>query len=153
MDIQADRLVRTDSSHLHFRELVAKLDAELAIRNGDSHGFYNQFNKIDAIQHCVVLYVNGSPQACGAFKAFDKGIVEIKRMFVEPDQRGHGLAQQVLVALEQWAAEEGMQSCVLETGKNLPEAIRLYEKAGYRQIPNYGQYIGIDNSVCFEKKL
>jgi hypothetical protein len=41
----------------------------------------------------------------------------------------------------------------LETGKKQPEAIRLYEKNGYKLIPNYGQYAKIDNSVCFEKDI
>jgi putative acetyltransferase len=43
--------------------------------------------------------------------------------------------------------------CVLETGKRQPDAIRLYVKNGYKAIPNWGQYIGVENSVCFEKKL
>ena len=74
-------------------------------------------------------------------------------MFVLPEFRNKGLASMVLSALENWAKELGYQTCVLETGKKQPEAIALYEKAGYRQIPNYGQYAGIENSVCFEKKL
>ncbi|HRZ97651.1 MAG TPA: hypothetical protein P5084_08845 [Paludibacter sp.] len=43
--------------------------------------------------------------------------------------------------------------CVLETGIRQPDAIRLYEKNGYRTIPNYGQYIGVENSCCFKKRL
>ncbi len=144
---------RTDSTDSDFVALVAALDAELRVRNGEAHGFYNQFNKIDAIRHCVVLSENGIPLACGAFKSFEAGSVEIKRMYVQPEQRKNGLARQVLQALELWAKELGLQTCVLETGLNLPEAIRLYEKAGYSRIPNYGQYIGIDNSVCFKKNL
>jgi putative acetyltransferase len=31
--------------------------------------------------------------------------------------------------------------------------MQLYPKNGYQLIPNYGQYIGIENSVCFEKWL
>jgi hypothetical protein len=42
---------------------------------------------------------------------------------------------------------------VLETGKRQPDAVALYKKCGYKQIPNYGQYIGMENSVCFEKWL
>ena len=42
---------------------------------------------------------------------------------------------------------------MLETGQKQPEAIALYTKSGYRIIPNYGQYVGVESSVCFEKKL
>jgi putative acetyltransferase len=53
--------------------------------------------------------------------------------------------------LETWASELSFEKCILETGKRQPEAIRLYEKNGYKRIPNYGQYAQIENSVCFEK--
>jgi putative acetyltransferase len=55
--------------------------------------------------------------------------------------------------LEAWAAELSYEKCVLETGKKQVEAIGLYQKNGYQKIPNYGQYIGVENSLCFEKKL
>jgi len=67
--------------------------------------------------------------------------------------RGRGIAQMALAELEKWAAELGYKKCILETGKRQPEAIRLYEKSGYKIIPNYGEYLNIENSVCFEKEL
>jgi putative acetyltransferase len=70
-----------------------------------------------------------------------------------PDNRGKGIAAQILNELEKWAKELNYKKCVLETGHKQPEAIALYKKNGYKQIPNYGQYIGIENSVCFEKLL
>ena len=57
----------------------------------------------------------------------------------------------ILTELEAWAAELSYSKCILETGKRQPEAIALYLKQGYVNIPNYGQYAGVDNSVCFEK--
>ena len=74
-------------------------------------------------------------------------------MFVLPGWRGKGIATRILSALEAWARDMGCRQCVLETGKKQPEAIRLYTANGYSIIPNYGQYAGIDNSVCFEKRF
>jgi GNAT superfamily N-acetyltransferase len=74
-------------------------------------------------------------------------------MYTVPAFRGQGIAAAVLNALEQWAAELSYESCVLETGKRQPEAIALYKKSGYIIIPNYGQYAGVENSVCFRKTL
>jgi GNAT superfamily N-acetyltransferase len=74
-------------------------------------------------------------------------------MYTLPEVRGKGLATLVLNELELWAKELKYAKCVLETGKKQPEAIRLYEKNGYIIIPNYGQYAGIKNSLCFEKEL
>ncbi|HVE59143.1 MAG TPA: GNAT family N-acetyltransferase [Pyrinomonadaceae bacterium] len=146
-------VIRTDSENEDFQELVRLLDEDLAIRDGADHSFYAQFNKIDAIKNVVVVYQNELPVGCGAFKKFDDETVEIKRMFVRPEYRGKGVAGIVLKELENWAGEAGFEFAVLETGKKQPEAIRLYEKSGYALIPNYGQYAGIENSICMKKSL
>ena len=74
-------------------------------------------------------------------------------MYVVVAQRGRGTAGTILQALENWALELGSHTCLLETGQKQPEAIALYTKTNYEMIPNYGQYAGVENSVCFEKKL
>jgi GNAT superfamily N-acetyltransferase len=79
--------------------------------------------------------------------------MEVKRMYTADNHRGKGLATQVLTELENWALELGYSRCILETGKRLPDAVRLYENRGYQLIPNYGQYVEMENSICFEKKL
>lgn len=144
---------RTDSANPHFCELVKELDKELAVRDGEEHEFYAQFNKSVAIKHVVIAYDDDEPAGCGAFKDYSPGTMEIKRMFVPLEKRGRGIASEILQELESWCRELGNTNCVLETGKNQPEAIALYTKNGYRLIPNYGQYAGIENSVCFEKKI
>lgn len=146
-------LIRTNSYNKDFIELVKQLDADLAKRDGDEHAFYHQFNKIDMIKHVVVLYEDDTPVSCGAIKESMPGSMEVKRMYTVPAARGKGLAGKVLAELEKWAAALHYNSCVLETGKKQPEAIALYKKSGYNIIPNYGQYVGIENSVCFEKKI
>jgi putative acetyltransferase len=146
-------ILRTDSTNKDFVYLVSLLDKDLAERDGQDHSFYAQFNKIVVIKNVIVLYKNGQPVACGAIKTFDKQSMEVKRMFTLPEYRGKGLASIVLNALEIWTKESGYIKCVLETGKRQPEAIALYKKSGYSIIPNYDQYAGIANSVCFVKLL
>lgn len=147
------RCVRTDSGNQDFRALVALLDRDLSERDGSDHSFYAQFNTVDAIRHAIVMYDGDKPVGCGAIKAWKPGSMEVKRMFVLPEFRGRGIAILILKELERWAVSLACDTCVLETGKRQPEAIALYEKAGYNRIPNYGQYEGVANSVCFEKKL
>lgn len=146
-------ILRTDSSHPGFRQLVQLLDADLRERDGEDHAFFAQFNKIDLIRHVVVVLLNGEAIACGAFKPCEKDTAEIKRMYVRPAHRRKGNAARVLSELERWAVEEGFHRCILETGLQQPEAIALYKHKGYTQIPNYGPYDGVELSVCFEKKL
>ena len=145
--------VRTNSDNPQFIKLVGALDAYLAITDGDEHAFYSQYNKIDKIKHVVISYENEIPVGCGAIKEFAADSMEVKRMFTSPEGRKKGVATTVLSALEQWAGELGYKKCVLETGIRQADAISLYQKCGYQSIPNYGQYIGVDNSVCFEKEL
>jgi len=146
-------VVKTNSSNKDFIDLVTKLDEDLAIRDGDEHSFYAQFNSIDVIKYVIVLYSEDIPVACGAIKHFDEDTMEVKRMYVLDDFRGKGFATKVLIALEKWTIDLKCKKLILETGKKQPEAIQLYEKNGFSIIPNYGQYIGIDNSICFKKEI
>ncbi|AMJ67609.1 GNAT family N-acetyltransferase [Hymenobacter sp. PAMC 26628] len=147
------RLVRTDSDNQDFQSLVMLLDHYLAEIDDDEHAFYAQFNKVASLSHVVVAYLDDAPVGCGAFKPYAAETVEIKRMFVQPAHRGQGVARAVLAALEQWAAELGYAGCVLETGQRQAAAIALYQRSGYARTPNYGQYVGVENSVCLAKAL
>ena len=146
------KIIRTNSENQDFIQLVKMLDEYLAYTDGDDHAFYDQFNKIDLLQQCVVLYEEENAVGCGAIKPYDKNSAELKRMFVIPEFRGKGYASKLLTELENWAKELGFESVILETGIKQLEAIKLYEKT-YERIENYGQYKGVETSVCFIKEL
>ena len=148
-----EKILRTDSTHKDFVNLVGDLNALLKQRDGDQHDFYSQYNQIDQLHQVVLFYADDKAVACGAIKAFNNELVEIKRMYARPEYRGQGMAGKVLTELESWASELGYFGLVLETGINLPEAIQFYQKKGYKLIPNYGQYIGIAESFCFQKAI
>lgn len=150
---KAITIKRTESSDPDFPYLVAQLNQELRDKYGDLQSVYEQFNLIVNLDTVVIAYSNDNPAGCGCFKKFDDHTVEIKRMFVKPDERGQGIASGILSELEIWAKEDGYTYAIVETVKNQQEAIALYQKKGYESIPNYGQYIGMLNSVCFRKKL
>jgi GNAT superfamily N-acetyltransferase len=145
--------IRTNSDHEDFRKLVRELDADLTIRDGEDHAFYDQFNKIDKIKYTIVAYKDKIPVGCGAIKEYSPDSMEVKRMYVLPERRGQGIASTILKELERWTVELHYKRCVLETGKKQPEAIELYKKNRYGIIPNFGQYTGVENSLCFEKIL
>lgn len=146
-------LFRTTSDHKDFQKLVVQLDAYLRIIDGDDHAFYAQFNKSNLLKNALIAYENSFPVGIGAYKELNPETIEIKRMFTFPEHRGKGIAKAILTELESWAKEEKYAIAVLETGVELKEAISLYQKMGYQIIENYGQYIGIENSVCMQKYL
>ena len=100
------------------------------------------------------LYAAGIAVGCGAIKKFDNSAVEVKRMFVSSSilEEPWMLRKEYWQALEIWAKELGYRKCVLETGIRQFEAVKFYHKCGYHVLPNYGQYSGMENSICFEKR-
>lgn len=146
-------IARTTSDHADFISLVEELDALLAELDGEEHAFYNRLNKIDNLKQVVIAYEKDKPVGCGAIREHAPNIMEVKRMYTLPGHRGKGVATRILSELENWAKELDCNKCVLETGKRQPDAIALYQKRGYKIIPNYGKYVNIENSVCFEKAL
>ena len=125
------KLIKTDSNYPDFQNLVEKLDTDLRLRDGEDNVFYAQFNKITMIKHAVVAYdADGTPVGCGAIKAFSDEAMEVKRMYVLPEKRGHNIASTVLKCLENWAKSLDYAKTVLEMGQKQPEAIALYKKMG-----------------------
>ena len=147
------RILKTDSSNIDFIRLVKSLDEYLTEMDGEEHSFYDQFNKVDNLKYVVVLYEDNFPVGCGAIKEYSPKTMEIKRMFTLPEKRGKGIASVILSELEKWSSELNFEKCILETGKKQTAAVELYPKRGYKLIPNYGQYSGVANSLCFEKSL
>ncbi len=147
------QIIRTNSSHSDFIQLVEKLDAFLKITDQDEHDFYNQFNGIEHIKYVVLAMEGDQAVACGAIKQFNESTMEVKRMFTLASFRGKGIASMILSELEKWSGELGFKRVILETGLRQKEAISLYKKNDFQLIANYGQYKGMDNSRCFEKLL
>jgi putative acetyltransferase len=147
------KLKRTNSDHPDFRRLVVDLDKYLAEVDGEEHSYYAQFNGIAEIPNVVVAYEQDVPVGCGAFKRYDDSTVEVKRMYVAPDQRGKRIGAHILSELELWASELAFTATILETGHKQVAAVMLYRNSGYEVIPNYDQYAGVENSVCMKKLL
>jgi len=146
------QLVRTTSDNPDFKYLTQLFDTYLIDIDGDEKDFFAQYNQI-YLQNVIVCYEDAVPVGCGALKEYDSKTGEIKRMFVHPEHRNKGIANAVLQELEVWAKELQFTSCMLETSFKLENAIALYKKFGYQQIPNYGQYIGVESSVCMKKNI
>ncbi len=107
-----------------------------------------------------VGYLDGRPVATGAWRRRTDVLVEgtsltaeVKRMYVVPRARGLSLARAMLAHLEDTARESGAEVMVLETGLRQPEAIALYESAGYQPIAGFGYYKDAPLSRCLARSL
>ena len=134
--------------------LVAELWDELLRRYGDDGSQPFRAEDVLGPRSCfLILYLNGDPAGCGGLKELDQDTGEVKRMYVRGAARGHGLGRMLLLELEARARDFGYRRLKLETGAPQPEAIQLYESAGYREIPGYGTYKDDPRTRSFEKWL
>jgi putative acetyltransferase len=108
---------------------------------------------VDPLARFVIAYMRGVAAGCGGLVTVSPGVGEIKRMWVRPEHRRAGVGRRILSALERQAQRLGLTVVILETGLRQPEAIGLYEGAGFTRTEPYGEYIGNPSSVCYEKKI
>lgn len=135
-------------------ELRRAQRAELDLRYGsDDHEPGPLPSAADIDLFLIAFTDNGDPVGCGALRQLTPASVEVKRMYVTPAARGTGVATAILRALEAAALTRGWTTVRLETGTAQPDAIRFYEREGYKQIPLYGHYIGSTVSICYERTL
>ncbi|TKY87441.1 hypothetical protein EX895_004119 [Sporisorium graminicola] len=107
----------------------------------------------DDITCFCVAYQSGVAVGCAGLRRLDQDSAELKRMFVAKPARGKGAADALVEFLERKALALGIRRLLLETGDKLKEAQRFYTRNGYRIIPNFGYYQGIETSICMEKTL
>ncbi|GHH44790.1 N-acetyltransferase [Streptomyces candidus] len=97
---------------------------------------------------------DGTPLGCAGLRALGDAAGELKRMYVIPAGRGTGVAPALLEFLEQWARDRGWTRLRLETGLSQPDAVHFCTRSGYRRIPDFGTYTGLEStSLCFEREL
>ncbi|HWV28595.1 MAG TPA: GNAT family N-acetyltransferase, partial [Dyadobacter sp.] len=133
-------IIRTTSDHPDFQNLTNELDDELCRIYNTNKEDYEEYNRITGLPTVILAYENDAVVACGCFKQFDAHRIELKRMFVKPGFRGKGIASLMVDELERWGKELSYGTMILETGKGQPDAIALYRKLGYTDIPPFGEF-------------
>ena len=136
------------------RMLIAELETNLApfYPAASRHGY--SVEKL--IQQGVAFFVTRQddvPAGCGGVQFFGTEYGEVKRMFVRPQFRGLGLARLMLDHLEQYTREHHIHLLRLETGIHQKDAIRLYERMGFQNIPPFGEYVEDPLARFFEKRI
>lgn len=130
-------------------ELEAVLSPLYAVES--RHG-YSVEKLIREGVHFFVARVAGTPAACGGIQ-FYPGFGELKRMFVRDAWRGRGLGYRMLEHLAAHARANGCALLRLETGIHQQEAIKLYERWGFRRIEAFPPYKPDPVSIFYEKAI
>jgi GNAT superfamily N-acetyltransferase len=142
-----------DPDHPDARTLIVALSTRLAAITGS--GGEASFDAKDVRGPGAAFLLardeDGRAVGCGAFRPLQPGVAEIKRMYAAEARRGVGAA--LLTSLEAKARSMGYQEAWLETRRVNATAVGFYVRAGYREIPPYGRYIGQPEAICFAKRL
>jgi DNA-binding MarR family transcriptional regulator/GNAT superfamily N-acetyltransferase len=85
----------------------------------------------------LIASVEGEAVGCGAVKTIEPAVGSLKRMWIAESARGLGLGRRMLVALEDEARTLRLTTLRLETNRALTEAIGLYRRAGYVEVPAF----------------
>lgn len=129
-----------DPAEPKVRALLDDLDAYLATLYppASNHGLTLEELQEPAVRF-VVARLDDEPVGCGAV-VLDAGNAEIKRMYVAPAARHKGVGRKLLDHLELLAVAAGCRTVRLETGIAQPEALALYDRAGYATIGPFADY-------------
>lgn len=146
--------------------LITDLNAELSALYPEPGATHFHLDPSEVAQGAGIFVVarwHGRPVGCGALRRvraaalvreLGPGAGEIKRMYVARDARGQGIGRALLDRLEAEARTLGVSRLVLETGTRQLEAIALYRRAGFTEIPAYGEYVmSPGTSLCMSKTL
>jgi GNAT superfamily N-acetyltransferase len=138
------------------RDLILALNEELSGRypeQGACHFRLDAQEVAEGRGAFLVAYRGERPIGCGAIRRIEEGVGELKRMYVCLEERCRGVGRAIVDALEEEAGKLRIKRLVLETGIRNPEAIALYERAGFRRIAAFGEYVGSPISVCMAKEI
>ncbi|MGI5824775.1 MAG: GNAT family N-acetyltransferase [Bacillota bacterium] len=136
-----------------FQKLNCLLDDDYYQRFGEIALKYRTYNSLKNICNFFTAYAENQPVGCACFKRLTTDTAELKRVFVLPTHRKQGIAFLLVKECEAQAKQQGYKFMVLETGKEMPEAISLYQKAGYQFIDNFGAFAGDSICCCLKKAL
>jgi GNAT superfamily N-acetyltransferase len=136
------------------KALIEELEAYLIpLSPPESRHGYSVEKLLEENVPFFIVRDNGTPAGCGGVKLFGSEYGKIKRMYIRPQFRGLGYAKLMLDHLADYARRHGVEILRLETGIEQRAAILLYERAGFRSIPPFGEYKPDPLSRFYEKRI
>lgn len=144
---------RSNSLNKDYKMLMQSFDAELRETYGAHQDEADKQNVFEEAINMVLVTYGDNIAGCGGYKPHHENTAEIKRVYVLPEYRGKGLGIGLMREIEHWAKEDSFEHLILETGDQQHEAIALYRKIGYYDIPKYVPYLDSPVSVCLKKDI
>ena len=145
----------TDGNDIDFQKFYMKTEEYYSNIVGgiENRKEFIPYNISECITEVLIVYIDDEAVGCAGLKRYSEIDVEIKRVWVEPEQRGHHIALDMMAQIEERASYDGYKRTILQTREIMEDAVGLYKKLGYTQIDNYPPYDKLDGAICFAKAL
>jgi putative acetyltransferase len=146
--VRVARLDEVDLVRKLFREYAASLGRDLSFQD-----FERELTELPDFYRVILLAdVAGKVVGCAAVREFAPGVAELKRLYVRPAARGHGLGRALSVEAIERARADGFRSIRLDTLPEMRAATALYLGLGFREIEPY-RHNPIAGTRYFELEL
>ena len=142
----------TNSDFQVFYQITEDYYSSLVGGENKRKGFV-PYNASADIPDVLIACQDGKAVGCAGLKKHDDKSTEIKRVWVQPDNRGNHIASSMMDLIEQKAKQQGFARVILQTRPQMTEAVRMYESRGYHLIENYPPYDKLAGAVCYAKDL
>ena len=145
----------TDGNDIDFQKFYMKTEEYYSNIVGgiENRKEFIPYNISECITEVLIAYIDDEAVGCAGLKRYSEIDVEIKRVWVEPEQRGHHIALDMMAQIEERASYDGYKRTILQTREIMEDAVELYKKLGYTKIDNYPPYDKLDGAICFAKEL
>ena len=145
----------TDGNDIDFQKFYMKTEEYYSNIVGgiENRKEFIPYNISECITEVLIVYIDDEAVGCAGLKRYSEIDVEIKRVWVEPEQRGHHIALKMMAQIEERASNDGYKRTILQTREIMKDAVELYKKLGYTKIDNYPPYDKLDGAICFAKVL
>lgn len=119
------------------RDLILEYASALGVDLSFQH-FDEELQHLDTWYDVILAaHVDGEAAGCVALRKLEQRVCEMKRLFVRPRFRNHGLGRKLATALIDEARRRGYTHMRLDTLPSMQDAMKLYESLGFRDIAPY----------------
>lgn len=122
-----------------FRNYAAWLGVDLSFQNFDQEMASLPGAYAEPQGRLFFAEVAGRPAGCVGVRPLPNsdGVCEMKRLYVVPEERGHGVGAALALAAIKAAKEIGYRKLIIDTLPNMRMAVKLYRELGFTEAPNY----------------
>jgi ribosomal protein S18 acetylase RimI-like enzyme len=120
-----------------FAEYAASLGVDLCFQDFDRELAELPGDYTPPSGRLLVVRVGGDVVACVALRQLEDDLCEMKRLYVQPSQRGLGLGRKLAEAVVGEARQIGYTRMRLDTLPSMAAAAALYERLGFQEIEPY----------------